>query len=84
MSDDLREFIQDLQDLRVLLIDEGRESELPLLDKWLGDLKSQDRLDFYPYGTCRACGCCCDDKPPERDGYCTTQCEDHYLQYDDE
>jgi len=46
MSDDPRDFILDLEDLRVFLIEEGRESELPLLDKWLGDLKSQDRLDF--------------------------------------
>ena len=85
-DEELVAFVQDLEDLKSFLIEEGRESELPLLDKWLGDLKSQDRLDFYPYGTCRACGCCCDDKPREWDGYCTTRCEDEYVygQYDDD
>ena len=38
MSGDLREFIQDLQDLRVLLVEEGRESEIESLDAWIESL----------------------------------------------
>lgn len=38
MSDDLRDFILDLEDLRVLLIDEGRESEIESLDAWIESL----------------------------------------------
>ena len=45
-DDEFASFIKDLEDLKSFLIEEGRESELPLLDKWLGDLRSQDRLDF--------------------------------------
>jgi hypothetical protein len=32
---DIEEFIQDLQDLRALLVEEGRESELQSLDAWI-------------------------------------------------
>jgi len=45
-DEELLAFIKDLEDLKSFLVEEGREAELPLLDKWLGDLKSQDRLDF--------------------------------------
>ena len=38
MSDDRRDFILDLEDLRVLLIDEGREEDVASIEAWIESL----------------------------------------------